>query len=103
MWLLFLTSTLRLELAALYPELWQRIVSRRAYIRDELNIYLHEDVRPLSDTVGYLQPYLPGKGTALVVAKPGWREAYFLPALSAVGNSALAGKHLVIGITPGDN
>ena len=60
---------LRLELAALYPELWQRILSRRAYIRDELNIHLHEDVLPLSNTVGYLRPYLLDKRTALVVAK----------------------------------
>jgi len=69
---------------------------RRAYIRDELNVYLHEDVLPLSDTVGYLRPYLPGKGNALIAAKPGWREGCFLPSLSA-----LAGKHLVIGHHPG--
>ncbi len=61
---------LRLELAATYPELWQRITARRAYIRDELNIHLHEDVLPLSNTVGYLRPYLLDKETALVVVKP---------------------------------
>ncbi|NIY49352.1 M24 family metallopeptidase [Cedecea colo] len=56
---------LRLELAAAYPELWQRIAARRAYIRDELHIHLHEDVLPLSNTVGYLRPYLLDKTTAL--------------------------------------
>lgn len=57
---------LRLQLATLYPELWQRICARRKYIRDVLNIQLHEDVLPLSNTVGYLRPYLLNKDLALV-------------------------------------
>lgn len=59
-------ETLRLEIAARYPELWQRIIARRAYLRDMLNIRLHDDVLPLSNTVGYLRPYLLAKDLALV-------------------------------------
>ena len=59
-------ETLRLQIATLYPELWQRISARRDYIRDVLNIHLHEDVLPLSNTVGYLRPYLLNKDLALI-------------------------------------
>lgn len=59
-------ETLRQQIAALYPELWQRISARRNYIRDVLNIHLHEDVLPLSNTVGYLRPYLLNKDLALI-------------------------------------
>lgn len=58
-------ESLRLQIAALYPELWQRISARREYIRDVLNIQLHDDVLPLSNTVGYLRPYLLNKSFAL--------------------------------------
>jgi Xaa-Pro aminopeptidase len=57
---------LRQQLATLYPALWQRISARRKYLDEVLNIQLHEDVLPLSNTVGYLRPYLLNKGQALV-------------------------------------
>lgn len=59
---------LRLQIATLYPELWQRISARRNYICDVLNIHLHDDVLPLSNTVGYLRPYLLNKELALTNA-----------------------------------
>jgi Xaa-Pro aminopeptidase len=59
-------EALRHQLAAHYPELWQRICARRKYISDVLNIQLQEDVLPLSNTVGYLRPYLLNKDLALV-------------------------------------
>lgn len=62
-------ETLRQQISLLYPELWQRISARRAYIRDELNIQLHQDVLPLSNTLGYLRPYLLDKTLALAVLK----------------------------------
>jgi Xaa-Pro aminopeptidase len=62
-------AALRQQIAALYPRLWQRMTARRAYIRDELNIQLHEDVLPLSNTVGYLRPYLLDKRMALKCRK----------------------------------
>ncbi|OAT29026.1 creatinase/aminopeptidase P [Buttiauxella brennerae ATCC 51605] len=59
-------ESLRQQLATLYPALWQRISARRKYLDEVLNIKLHEDVLPLSNTVGYLRPYLLNKGQALV-------------------------------------
>ncbi len=59
-------ESLRQQLATLYPALWQRISARRKYLDEVLNIQLHEDVLPLSNTVGYLRPYLLNKGQALV-------------------------------------
>lgn len=56
---------LRQELAAHYPEVWQRIMHRRHYISNVLNIRLSEEVLPMSNTVGYLRPYLLDKYSAL--------------------------------------
>ncbi|WP_165313961.1 aminopeptidase P family protein [Vibrio ziniensis] len=52
-----------------YPDLWSRIECRRNYIRDVLNINLPECVLPLSNTVGYLRPYLLNKSKALIRQK----------------------------------
>jgi hypothetical protein len=59
-------ESLRHELAQAYPELWQRIVTRHRYIRERLGIALPEAVLPLSNTVGYLRPWLLDKQRALV-------------------------------------
>lgn len=59
-------EALHQQLATQYPELWLRICARRKYIRDVLNIQLREDVLPLSNTVGYLRPYLLNKDLALI-------------------------------------
>ena len=59
-------ETLREQIKTDYPALWQRISARREYIRDVLHIQLPEDVLPLSNTVGYLRPYLLNKDLALV-------------------------------------
>ena len=58
-------KALREQIKTDYPELWQRISARREYISNVLNIQLHEDVLPLSNTVGYLRPYLLNKDLAL--------------------------------------
>ena len=50
-----------------YPELWERITTRRDYIINELNIKLSPDILPLSNTVGYLRPFLLEKSKALRV------------------------------------
>lgn len=57
---------LQAQIAAEYPQLWSRIAARRAYIRDELNIHLSEDVLPLANTVAYLRPFLLAKDKSLV-------------------------------------
>ncbi|MEY8336914.1 M24 family metallopeptidase [Lachnospiraceae bacterium 62-35] len=51
-------ESLRKELQAQYPQVWERIKRRRAYMEGELGIRLKEEVLPLSDMTGYLRPYL---------------------------------------------
>lgn len=60
-------SNLRDALQTQYPETWQRIVDRKAYLSDELRIQLPEEVLPMSDILGYLRPLLLAKDYALVV------------------------------------
>lgn len=59
-------DTLRQTLARDYPALWQRIVARRKYIAEHIGIRLPEEVLPMSNTVGYLRPWLLDQGRALV-------------------------------------
>lgn len=58
---------LQQTIQAEYPELWERILTRKAYIKDKLNIEIHPQILPLSNTVGYLRPFFLAKGKALVV------------------------------------
>ncbi|WP_314061449.1 M24 family metallopeptidase [uncultured Vagococcus sp.] len=60
-------QSLREELQTNYPELWERIQTRREYLIHVLSIKLSEDVLPLSNTVGYLRPYLLSKQAVTVV------------------------------------
>lgn len=62
-------AALREALARDYPALWARIVARRDYIQRELGIKLSEDVLPLSNTVGYLRPWLLDQRLALRCAE----------------------------------
>lgn len=48
---------LRVELAEKYPEVWQRIQRRRQMMKD-LGYELHDDVLPLSDIQGQVQPFM---------------------------------------------
>ncbi len=58
-------TELREQIACEYPQVWQRIQQRRAYIIEHLNIALGEDILPLSNLVGYLRPYLLNKDMSL--------------------------------------
>lgn len=58
-------AELREEIAKKFPDLWARIEKRRKYIEEELNIKLHPEVLPLSNTVGYYRPYALNKEKAL--------------------------------------
>jgi creatinase/prolidase-like protein len=58
---------LRDALAAAYPDAWQRIKTRRAFMADELGIDLHPDVLPFSNIPAYLPPYLLRPGLAMTV------------------------------------
>ncbi|MCU5771751.1 M24 family metallopeptidase [Erwiniaceae bacterium BAC15a-03b] len=60
---------LRAQLAADYPALWQRICKRRAYLKEVLHLDLHDDLLPLSNTVGYLRPFLLDKNSVLARQK----------------------------------
>jgi hypothetical protein len=50
-------AALRAELAANYPELWERIQSRRTFMRDALGIVLADEALPLSTAPAYLPPF----------------------------------------------
>lgn len=57
---------LRQKLASEYPALWERVEARRKYIAEHIGIRLPEEVLPMSNTVGYLRPWLLAQGQALV-------------------------------------
>lgn len=57
---------LQADLARAYPEVWQRIAARRAYIIEELGIDLPEEVLPLSSGVAYYTPYFLAQDLAFV-------------------------------------
>ncbi len=51
-------EALRDELAARYPEAWERIGIRRRFMRESLGITLQPEVLPLSNIPAYLPPFL---------------------------------------------
>lgn len=59
-------AALRDELASRFPAVWQRMTRRRAYLTEVLKIRLSGEVILLSNTVGYLRPFLLDKHRALV-------------------------------------
>lgn len=59
-------ATLRQEIQVEYPELWERIESRRKYMLDELGINLSEELLPLAGTLGYYRPFMLDKSVALI-------------------------------------
>lgn len=50
-------ADLRAAWAANYPESWQRIVARRAFMIDVLGIKIKQDVLPMSNILAYYAPY----------------------------------------------
>ena len=51
-----------------YPDAWQRIEARRAFMRSQLGIDLHADVLPLSNIPAYLPPLLLAPEHAMTMA-----------------------------------
>jgi hypothetical protein len=49
-------AALRASIAARYPDMWQRVCTRRAFMADVLGIRLKPEVLPLSNLAGYLPP-----------------------------------------------
>jgi hypothetical protein len=50
-------ASLRAEIAASYPAMWQRIEARRAFMAEALGIRLADEVLPLTDGNAYLPPF----------------------------------------------
>jgi hypothetical protein len=48
---------LRQAFAAKYPEAWERIQRRRAFMQDALGIHLKAEVLPFSNIPAYLPPF----------------------------------------------
>ena len=61
-------ASLRAELAAGYPDAWNRIQRRRAFMADQLGIELHPDVLPFSNLPAVLPPFLLRPDRALSLA-----------------------------------
>lgn len=59
-------EALRKDIESMYPELWERIVARKEYMKDNLGIQMPDEVLALSSTVAYYRPYLLSKDEALV-------------------------------------
>ncbi|MGH2140614.1 Xaa-Pro aminopeptidase, partial [Enterococcus faecalis] len=63
-------ETLQKEIQQTYPDMWQRIATRKAYLKETLKIDLPSEVFPMSNLVGYLRPFFLAKDKALCVEKP---------------------------------
>jgi hypothetical protein len=61
-------ETMRDALAAGYPQAWERIQSRREFMRDALGIDLHPDVMPFSNLAAHLPPFLLRPDLAMMIA-----------------------------------
>lgn len=61
-------AALRAELADGYPDAWDRIQRRRAFMADELGIELHPDVLPFSNLPAVLPPFLLRPDRAMSLA-----------------------------------
>ncbi len=62
-------TKLRHSLALLYPKTWERILARRKYMIEILGIQISDGILPLSNTEGYLRPYLLEKSRAMYVER----------------------------------
>ena len=51
-------AALREQLAGRFPDAWERIETRRRFMRDSLGITLQPEVLPLSNIPAYLPPFL---------------------------------------------
>lgn len=61
-------EALRAEFAARYPEAWQRIERRRAFMGEVLGIRLKPEVLPFSNIPAYLPPFLLAPSRVLALA-----------------------------------
>lgn len=59
---------LREEFAGRYPEAWERIEARRAFMADELGIALKPEVLPFSNIPAFLPPFWLARNMAMAVS-----------------------------------
>ena len=60
-------ETLQKEIQQTYPDMWQRIATRKAYLKETLKLDLPSEVLLMSNLVGYLRPFYLAKDKALCV------------------------------------
>ena len=48
-----------------YPQMWNRMMERRRYLKEELHINVHDDVLPMCNSVAYIRPFLLNKKKAM--------------------------------------
>jgi hypothetical protein len=63
----FADASLRREIAARHPAMWDRTQLRRRFMQETLGIDLDEDVLPFSNMPAYLQPFILGRGRAMAM------------------------------------
>ena len=61
-------QALREDLAARYPEAWDRIERRRAFMAEQLGIRLKPEVLPFSNIPGFLPPFWLARDKAMAVS-----------------------------------
>lgn len=60
---------LRDSIASEYPEIWNRIVKRQEYMRNELGIQISDEILPTSMATTYCKPWLLNKEMAFKSVK----------------------------------
>jgi hypothetical protein len=60
-------ASLRDAIASRFPDAWNRITRRRAFMADQLGIELHPDVLPFSNLPAVLSPFLMRPGRAMIL------------------------------------
>ncbi len=60
-------KSLRAELSAKHPELWERVKYRRAFMAEYLGIHLAEELLPLTDGTAFLPPFWLAPGLVCAV------------------------------------
>ena len=57
------------RLKELYPEVYERIMARRAFAEEQIGLKLKEDLLPLANSFANFNPYALKKGFAIKVKK----------------------------------
>jgi hypothetical protein len=62
-------NKLREEFQAKYPEAWNRIQTRKAFMREQVGVVLKPEVLPFSNIPSYLPPYLLSPWRAMKIVR----------------------------------